>query len=92
MTDTKSNWVKGQDEDGAPCEYNIYNGRVRYDLDDFDDEILTQEEIDTLMGKLRPNLDPPPKKKTCPDCKGSGEYRGALIVETCQKCEGVGQI
>lgn len=28
----------------------------------------------------------------CPDCKGSGKYIGARVVEDCQRCEGVGVI
>lgn len=26
----------------------------------------------------------------CPDCKGSGEYVGACVVEPCQRCKGLG--
>ncbi len=28
----------------------------------------------------------------CPDCKGSGEYIGARIVEPCAKCKGRGEL
>lgn len=28
----------------------------------------------------------------CPDCKGSGEYAGILVVEKCQRCKGLGLI
>ncbi len=28
----------------------------------------------------------------CPDCKGTGEYKGANIVEKCQLCKGLGTV
>jgi len=28
----------------------------------------------------------------CPDCKGSGEYEGATVIEECKLCEGTGQV
>lgn len=28
----------------------------------------------------------------CPDCKGSGEYVGACVVEPCQRCKGLGAL
>ena len=31
-------------------------------------------------------------KKSCPDCKGTGEYAGILVVENCQCCKGTGLI
>ena len=62
---------------------------------------LTQEEIDALMSDLSDNpwspmptpieFDPP-EREMCPDCVGSGKYIGALVVEDCKRCKGIGQI
>lgn len=35
---------------------------------------------------------PDDDKKSCPDCKGTGEYAGILVVEKCQHCKGTGLI
>lgn len=32
------------------------------------------------------------KKIECPDCKGSGLYKGLLVVEDCLRCEGTGTV
>lgn len=31
-------------------------------------------------------------QKTCPDCKGSGEYQGLGAPEKCKNCNGLGQV
>lgn len=94
MTDK---WKQGVDEQGAPCEYNILNGDVRYSLDKDETVELTQDEIDALFTSMSDNpMSPMPTPieggELCSDCKGTGEYVGALVVEKCKRCNGLGQI
>jgi len=34
----------------------------------------------------------PDPRKNCPDCLGTGEYRGLSTIEPCETCKGLGQI
>lgn len=43
-----------------------------------------------VLAMLRDRLRPPAPAVAapCPDCRGTGEYRGLLTIETCRTCDG----
>jgi hypothetical protein len=32
------------------------------------------------------------EQETCPDCRGSGQYVGLSVIESCQTCKGTGLV
>lgn len=56
-------------------------------LEDADRRYLTVLSVDPLnFGLVKYGGGGP-----CPDCRGSGEYRGLLVVERCDACNGSGR-
>lgn len=45
-----------------------------------------------IMSRLVVVATIPKKKEACPDCKGTGEYRGLQTVSTCTLCGGTGRV
>ena len=51
-----------------------------------DSERSTEYHLEFLIG---PEI---PETEHCPDCNGSGEYVGFIVIEACKRCSGTGFI
>lgn len=51
-----------------------------------DSQRSTEYHLEFLIG---PEI---PEAASCPDCNGSGEYVGFIVIESCHRCGGTGYI
>jgi hypothetical protein len=76
-----------------PADTKVFNVAADYDVAAGYDRRLTEITRAAARGYLdkyyfNPSKSVRPSKRVCPDCNGTGEYRGLMVVEPCRRCCG----